>query len=400
MNDMIEAIEAPAKAPVSGGRAFLWLLLPLGLLLLAIAWIASTDPLRNFNNGAPPVEALTYERTVLDDTGIHVLLRAGGSEPMSIAQVQVDDAYWNFTQTPPGPIARGNTAWIDLAYPWIIGEAHVVNVISNTGTAFAHEIAVAVPTPVPTQSMLWQQALIGVIVGVLPVAIGLLCYPALRGVGQAGMNFLLALTIGLLAFLLVDMTIEALELAAESAAMFQGPAMVVLAALASFLILMAIGRWRGTPAGLSLSFFIALGIGLHNFGEGLAIGAAFAAGSAGLGTFLVLGFAVHNVTEGIGIAAPILKVRPPLWSFAALALVAGAPAVFGLWLGSLAYAPQWSAFALAVGAGAIAQVIVEVGAYLLRSNPSARSPLFSPPVLGGFLAGIGFMYLTAAIIKI
>ena len=401
MNEMNEMMAPAAAATPTGNRATLiWLLLPLGLLLLAIAWIASTDPLRNFNNGAPPVEALTYERTVLDDTGIHVLLRAGGSEPMSIAQVQVDDAYWNFTQTPPGPIARGNTAWVDLAYPWVLGEAHIVNIVTNTGTAFAHEIAVAVPTPVPTQSMLWQQALIGIIVGVLPVAIGLMCYPALRGVGQTGMNFLLALTIGLLAFLLIDMTFEALELSAESAAMFQGSSMVVLAALASFLILMAIGRWRGTPAGLSLSFFIALGIGLHNFGEGLAIGAAFAAGSAGLGTFLVLGFAVHNVTEGIGIAAPILKVRPPLWSFAALALLAGAPAVFGLWLGSLAYAPQWSALALAVGAGAIAQVIIEVGAYLLRSNKSARSPLFSPSVLGGFLVGIGFMYLTAALIKI
>jgi zinc transporter, ZIP family len=392
VNDMTQTSAKTA----GNGKTLIWLLLPLGLLLLAIAWIASTDPLRNFNNGAPPVEALTYERTVLDDTGIHVLLRAGGSEPMVIAQVQVDDAYWNFTQNPPGPIARGSTAWLDLAYPWVLGEAHVVNIVTNTGTAFAHEIAVAVPTPVPTQSLLWQQALVGIIVGVLPVAIGLMCYPALRGVGQTGMNALLALTIGLLAFLLIDMTLEALELAGESATMFQGPSMVWLAALASFLILMAIGRWRGTPAGLSLSFFIALGIGLHNFGEGLAIGA----GSAGLGTFLVLGFAVHNVTEGIGIAAPILKVRPPLWSFAALALLAGAPAVFGLWLGSLAYAPQWSALALAVGAGAIAQVIVEVGAYLLRSNPGARSPLFSPAVLGGFLAGIGFMYLTAAIIKI
>lgn len=401
MNEMAETTTTSAKAAATGNRrSLLWLLLPLGLFLLALAWIASTDPLRNFNNGAPPVEALTYERTVLDDTGIHVQLRAGGSEPMTIAQVQVDDAYWNFSQTPAGPIARGSTAWIDLAYPWVLGEAHVVNIITNTGTAFAHEIAVAVPTPVPTQSMLWQQALIGIIVGVLPVAIGLLCYPALRGVGQAGMNFLLAVTIGLLAFLLVDMTFEALELAGESAAMFQGSSMVLLVALASFLILMGVGHWRGTPSGLSLSFFIALGIGLHNFGEGLAIGAAFAAGSAGLGTFLVLGFALHNVTEGIGIAAPILRVRPPLWSFAALALLAGLPAVFGLWLGSLAYAPQWSALALAVGAGAIAQVVVEVGAYLLRSNPGARSPLFSPAVLGGLLTGIGFMYVTAAIIKI
>ena len=94
--------------------------------------------------------------------------------------------------------------------------------------------------------------------------------------------------------------------------------------------------------------------------------AAFATGAAGLGTFLVLGFSLHNITEGIGIAAPLLKVRPPLMSFVGLALLAGAPAIVGMWLGSLAISPQWSALALAVGAGAILQVIIEVAAYLVR----------------------------------
>ena len=131
---------------------------------------------------------------------------------------------------------------------------------------------------------------------------------------------------------------------------------------------MAAGRRGGTPTGLALATFIALGIGLHNLGEGLAIGAAFAAGAAGLGTFLVLGFTLHNITEGIGIAAPILKQRPPLRTFAALTLLAGGPAVVGLWIGSLAYAPQWSALALAVGAGAILQVIVELVSMQMRQR--------------------------------
>jgi zinc transporter ZupT len=248
--------------------------------------------------------------------------------------------------------------------------------------------------------MLLPQAIVGLIVGVLPVAIGLMFYPALHTASRGVMDFVLALTIGLLAFLLVDMTFEALELAVESAALFQGQAMVILAALATFLILMGIGRRSGTPAGLALAFYIALGIGLHNFGEGLAIGAAFAAGSAGLGTFLVLGFAIHNVTEGIGIAAPIVKARPPLWSFVALTLVAGAPAVFGMWLGSLSYGPQWSALALGIGAGAIAQVIVEVTAYLLRQHRGTGKAWLSPPIVTGFLAGVAFMYVTAAVVKI
>ena len=387
----------PSRSALS---RFLLVLIPLGLMLGSFVWIASLDPLRGFNNSAPPVEALTVERTILDHTGIQLLIRAGGSEPMVIAQVAVDDAFWTFVQDPAGPIPRSDTAWIRIPYPWVQGEAHMVSMLSNTGTAFEHEIAVALPTPRATVGQLRQQAVVGAIVGLLPVALGLMFFPAMRGVGRSGMNSLLALTVGLLAFLLIDMTGEALELAADSAALFQGSAMVWLSALASFLLLMAIGRWRGTPAGIALAFYIALGIGLHNFGEGLAIGAAFAAGSAGLGTFLVLGFALHNVTEGIGIAAPMLKVEPPLWTFPALTLLAGGPAILGLWMGSLAYAPQWTALALAIGAGAILQVIVEVTSYLMRRNEDRQATLFSPAVVAGFLGGLAFMYVTAAIIKI
>ena len=378
----------------------LLVLLPLAAILGSFVWIASLDPLRSFNNGAPPVESLTVERTVLDSTGIALLVRAGGSQAMRIAQVAVDDAYWTFTQDPPGPIARGSAVWVQIPYPWVLGEAHRVALVSNTGTVFEHEIAVAVPTPQASGGQLRMQALVGALVGLLPVALGLMFYPAMRGFGTAGMNFVLALTVGMLAFLLLDMMAEATEQAGRAAAMFQGSAMVWLSALASFLLLMAIGRWRGRPEGLALAFYIALGIGLHNFGEGLAIGGAFAAGAAGLGTFLVLGFALHNVTEGIGIAAPMLRIRPPLWSFAALTLLAGGPAVLGIWVGSLAYAPQWSAFALAVGAGAILQVMVEVTAYLQRQNSDRQAILFSPAVLGGFLGGIAFMYVTAALIKV
>ena len=349
----------------------LWIILPLAFLGLAIWWLLAADPLRSFNNGAPPVENLTFERTILNADGLDVLVRAGGSEPMTIAQVQVDDAYWQFTQDPPGPIARGASAWIHLPFPWVLGEAHVVNIVTNTGATFEHEIPVAVATPTTDRASLAAQALLGIFVGIVPVAIGLMFYPALRGVGRTGMNFLLALTVGLLAFLFVDALEDALELAGEAAALFQGPTMVVLAAVGSFLLLMAVGRRHGAPTGLALATYIALGIGLHNLGEGLAIGAAFAAGAAGLGTFLVLGFTLHNITEGIGIAAPILKKRPPLRSFVGLTLLAGGPAVIGLWIGSLAFAPQWSALALAIGAGAILQVIVEV-TVLLRRGSGAR----------------------------
>lgn len=379
---------------------YVWLVVPLLLMGLAIAWIIAADPLKGLNRSAPPVENLTYERTVLDEAGLHLLVRAGGSEPMRIAQVQVDDAYWQFTQRPAGPIARGSTAWIDIPFPWMLGEAHFVVAVTHTGAAFDLEIPVALPTPKATWDQLVPQALVGIIVGILPVSLGLMCYPALRNAGRDLMNFLLALTIGLLAFLFVDTLLEALEFSGESAALFQGPMMVVMAAALSFLALMAVGRRSGAPTGLALSTFIAIGIGLHNLGEGLAIGAAYAAGAAGLGSFLVIGFAVHNITEGIGIVAPVLKSRPSIASLAVLALIAGGPAVIGMWLGSLAYAPHWSALALGIGAGAILQVIIEVGAYLKRTAGTGESGLFTPSILAGFLIGASFMYVTAAFVKV
>ena len=399
MNDMSQTSVDTHRGRLRGA-SLIWIALPLAVLGLAIAWLLSADPLASFRNGAPPVENLTFERTILGNDGIRILVRAGGSEPMTIAQVQVDDAYWQFTQDPPGPIARGSTAWLALRYPWVLGEAHAVNIVTSSGTTFEHEIAVAVPTPTRDSLSLAAQAVLGAFVGILPVAIGLMFYPALRGVGQGGMDFLLSLTVGLLAFLFVDALEDAFELAGEAAALFQGPTMIVLAATASFLLLMAAGRRSGTPTGLALATFIALGIGLHNLGEGLAIGAAFASGAAGLGTFLVLGFTLHNITEGIGIAAPILKQRPPLRSFAALTLLAGGPAVIGLWIGSLAYAPQWSALALAVGAGAILQVIVELVSMQLRQRADGSRALLAPAAMAGLAAGVGFMYLTAMLVKI
>lgn len=399
MRDVTTTEDAGSAGPMPrpNRAALAWLLLPLAGLALAVWWLLAADPLKGFSNGAPPVENLTFERTVLDADGLAVLVRAGGSEPMTIAQVQVDDAYWQFTQDPPGPIGRGEAVWVRLPFPWVLGEAHAVNIVTNTGATFAHEIGVAVPTPEPSRSGLISQALLGVFVGVVPVALGLMFYPALRGVGRNGLNFLLALTVGLLGFLAVDTIEDALELAGEAAPVFQGPAMVVLAAAASFLILMAVGRRNGAPTGLALATFIALGIGLHNLGEGLAIGAAFASGAAGLGTFLVIGFTLHNITEGIGIAAPILKEKPPLSAFVWLTLLAGGPAVVGLWIGSLAFAPQWSALALAIGAGAILQVIVEITAHLRRGGTGV---LTSPAVIGGLIAGVAVMYGTAALVKV
>jgi zinc transporter ZupT len=238
-------------------------------------------------------------------------------------------------------------------------------------------------------------------VGVLPVALGLATYPFLRALGRRGIDFLLALTVGLLVFLAIDTLAEALELAGEAADAFHAPILVWIVSLATLMGLLAItGRRRargGKLSPLAVAGFIALGIGLHNLGEGLAIGAALATGAVGLGTFLVIGFTLHNITEGIGIAAPLLRGEPRLRHFAGLTLLAGGPAVLGCWIGGLVFSPFWAAVFLAVGAGAIVQVVIEVGR--LVATPREGLPgVWRGEILAGAALGVLVMYATALIV--
>jgi zinc transporter, ZIP family len=382
-------------------RALVWLGLPALLIAVVLGGFLALDPLRSLNGAAPPVEQLTVERTVLDDDGIALHVRAGGSAPLEIVQLQVDGAYWSFVQEPPGPLPRLATAWLRIPYPWVLGETHHLVLLSTTGVTFEHTIDVALPTPELTFDLLGAYGLVGVFVGVVPVALGMLFFPALRAAGGRGFVFALALTVGLLLFLLVDTMEEALELAAEAAPELHVPVLVWLIAALTAGLLLAIGRRRGGElSGVGLAAAIALGIGLHNLGEGLAIGSAFATGAATLGAFLVLGFTLHNITEGVGIVAPMLRDPPGLPVFAGLALLAGLPAVLGVWLGLGAITPHWAALALAVGAGAILQVVIEVGRLLLRQARADGARWLSGPALGGVTAGIAVMFATALLVQI
>ena len=148
----------------------------------------------------------------------------------------------------------------------------------------------------------------------------------------------MALTAGLLTFLAVEALAEALELQAVLPGALGGPGLVVLGVAISYLALTFLSQRlasRGTSAGgtlggLALAMLVAIGIGVHNLGEGLAIGTSFAVGELTLGTFLIVGFMIHNVTEGLGIAAPAAEGRAPgLGRLALLALIAGAPVPSG-----------------------------------------------------------------------
>ena len=375
---------------------------PLAALLLMVAAFFAYEPLRKpFGGAPPPVEELTVERTVLDKNGIALKVRADGTEPVAIAQVQVDGAFWQFTQDPPGPVPRLASAWIKIPYPWVKGETHKILFVTRTGLTFEHEIAVAWPTPKVDAQAVWRLTLAGIFLGVVPVALGMLFYPALKSGGKIAFQFAMALTIGLLAFLLIDTLEGALEAAGKAAPGLKSAILVWIVAGLASLLLWGLAHWKGegfTPLGLATT--IAFAIGVHNLGEGLAVGSAFATGAAALGGYLLLGFTMHNVTEGVGIIAPLLERRPSLAILAGLACLAGLPAIFGLWLGAFAFSSHWAALALAIGAGAILQVIIEVGMLLWNQVGAGDRTKAYAVIFAGLLTGVALMYFTGLLVQI
>jgi zinc transporter ZupT len=363
------------------------------------------NPLGALTGDPPPIEALTIERIQLRPEGIVVYVINGGPEPVTLAQVQVDEAYWAFDVEPSAILPRLGRATVTIPYPWVEGEAHEVRLLTSTGATFDTTIDVAIETVQADLSYWLLFALLGFYVGVVPVGLGLMWFPLLRRLGRQGLNFILALTVGLLVFLLVDTALEGIEAAERIPDAFQALGLVFLGGLLSFLALVAVSHSRGMRdrSGLSgrrwLATTIALGIGLHNMGEGMAIGAAVSLGEAALGTFLVVGFTVHNITEGVGIGAPMARDQPGLLRLTGLALLAGAPAILGTWIGGFSYSPILAVLFLAIGAGAILQVIYEVGQLLITSSARDDLPVASWMNVGGLVAGIAIMYVTALLVK-
>ena len=390
------------------GARWLVALLPLallGALLGLIVWSGPADAIRG--DGFPPVEQITFQRVELGPDGIVVTVLNDGPDPVTIAQVQVDEAYWSFTSDSGRVLSHLGRATLAIPYPWVHGDAHVVRIVTSTGVTFDHEVAVSVETPRLNARFFLAFTLIGVYVGVIPVAIGLLWFPTVSRLGRTGLDFLLALTIGLLLFLLADAGHEGLQAAAVLPESFQGVALFVFGALGAFLALETLGGWlrskrraasgTGHGPGWILALLIATGIGLHNFGEGLAIGAAFALGEAVLGSLLIIGFTLHNTTEGVAIVAPLARERVRIADFIRLGLIGGVPTIVGAWLGGLVYSPVWSVLFLAIGAGAIAQVVLQVSRQMAGGEPLARY-LATAPVMAGLFAGFAIMYVTGMMV--
>ncbi|HEU4937947.1 MAG TPA: hypothetical protein VFT39_15925 [Vicinamibacterales bacterium] len=390
------------------GRVPLWLaaLAPIALLIALIAVIVRTGPAERLRGeNFPPVEQLAVNRAVLNDDGISLSVLNDGPDPVTIAQVTVDDAYWAFKAEPSNVLKHLSRATVRIPYPWVEGEAHLIKLVTSTGATFEHEIPVAVRSPEPSARSLGIFTLIGLYVGVIPVALGLLWWPLVARLKSTGLDVLLALTIGLLAFLLLDALQEGFETANSMAASYQGLALFAAAALAAYLGLESFSGWlsrrsharRTGSHGFILALLVAVGIGLHNLGEGLAIGAAFALGEAALGTLLIIGFTLHNTTEGLAIVAPLSRERPSIASLARLGLIGGAPTIVGAWIGGLVYSPVLAVAFLGFGAGAIAQVIAQISKQM-AGETTVIERFASAPILAGLLAGFGVMYATGLMV--
>ena len=386
-----------ATRSASAQRMPAWVgwLVPVALIGLLIGLFLAFDPIGDLRE-VPPAEALAVERTIFHEDSVELHVRNDGPDEVTVAQVLVDDAYRPF-EMGDASLDRLEQTTITIPYPWEEGLPLNIALLTSTGLTIEHEIEAAALTPEADTSTFITYGLLGIYIGLVPVVVGLLWFSSLQRAASRWLAFFLAFTVGLLAFLLVDTISEGLELAAETGAALNGVGLFAIGAVAAFAALVALGnglaKARRTDglSGLPLAYFIAAGIGLHNMGEGLAVGAALAAGEAALGTFLVLGFMLHNTTEGLAIVAPLgaERERPALKHFIFLGLVAGIPTVFGAWAGGFAFAPAWAALAFGVAVGAIAQVIWAVG----RTLPSEYR-LGSPVGAAGLIAGLLLMYAT------
>ncbi len=377
-----------------------WGLLPV-VLLTVVAVVVTNTGLLELLRPTPPVEEIAFERVSLAPDKITVQVANGGPDPVTIAQVTVDDAFWNFSIAPGATIPRLGRATITIPYPWVAEEAYEVALLSSTGVTFSHEIPVAMVTPPPGPAFFGIFAVIGVLVGVIPVSLGLLWLPFLRRLEQKWIHFALALTAGLLVFLGVDAGEEALEAASQVGGAYQGTLIALMGVVGTMLFLQVLTRRRlhkeGAQGRMAVAFLVAVGIGFHNLGEGLAIGAAYALGEAALGAFLIVGFMLHNTTEGLAIVSPIAKDRPTLRVLMSLGLVAGVPTIAGAWLGGMAYSPLWATLFLSIGVGAIIQVVVALYKMVARQSPET---VWTPLTAGGLMAGLVVMYTTGLFVAL
>ncbi len=404
-------MEAGSVAKEKGGglRWRLWALVPILVLVGIVSAFAATGSsiVDLLGKNPPPADAFDIPRVEFKPGEIRIKVRNPQPDDLTIAAVTVDDMIVPFTLDGPQTLGRLGSSTIVVPFAWVEDDPYLVGVTSSTGIETTKEIPAAVETTAATGQSFLGYALIGLLVGIVPVALGLAWLPSLRRADERWLAAFMALTAGLLTFLAFDALAEALELQAALPGALQGVGLVVIGVAVSYLALAWVGQWlsrrgkereaesQGVLGGVALATLVAIGIGLHNLGEGLAIGSSFALGELALGSFLIIGFMVHNITEGLGIATPAATSRISIGRLVALCLIAGSPAIIGAWIGGFLTNEVVGVLFFAIAVGAALQVVVEVGRYIRRRAPGG---LTSGYAVGGFLAGLAIMYLTGLLI--
>lgn len=312
-------------------------------------------------------------------------VQVGGPHPAGLVSYIIGDSR----------IPRLGQAAIKIPYGWIEGIPYTVIVIISDGSAFESDAITASFTPSFSLSTIWTSVLLGMYIGVIPVLLGMAPFSAFRKTKKDWITFFSAFSAGVLAFLLIDTVHEGSEFAARLP-VHLGPTIFVGSIAAGVAALVYISKTkdgRGDKSPVTISYLIALGIGVHNLGEGLAVGASFAQGMASLGTLLVVGFALHNLSEGIAIMSPLLSEQGDLRrKLVEMGLIAGLPTILGVMLGFSFYSDSLATLFFGLAASAILYVVVEILRHISKSDEKW--------LYGGLLTGFFAMYMTGSLLKL
>lgn len=399
-------------------------LVPVVALAAMIAFLFG--PGLSFLSTGTSLPEITIERIEFREGMIVALVRNTGPIAATIVQADVNDRIHPAAIEPSKELPRLGEAKVVIPFPWVAGEPYEIGVTTSDGTRFSKSVTVAALAPSPSVEEASFFALIGTYVGIIPVLIGLMWFPLVKRVGPNLYRFFLSLTAGLLVFLGVDALVESNDIAARNiAGVFNGQILIVTITIFSFLALQYISQklvgraHRESSAGsasrihtqqdqlirpVAIALMISIGIGIHNFGEGLAIGAAVVLGEVALGTFLIIGFTLHNTTEGLAIAAPLAKIagtrrRAMIRKLALMGMIAGAPTIVGAWIGGFLYSPIAAIIFLSIGAGAIFQVVFAIFSWMNKAETKTTKNLLSDAyALSGFAAGMAIMYITGLLV--
>ena len=240
-------------------------------------------------------------------------------------------------------------------------------------------------------------AVLGMVAGLIPVYLGLLPLPFFRRLSPPRRTLLVSLSVGILLFLFADVTGEAVALSGHT---WYGALLFVVGLVIGVGVPFAVSSRRQRANDSSsdakgevkplTAYIISLAIGLHNLGEGLAIGAAYAGGQLALTTVLVVGFALHNGTEGMAIAGPVSEIRFRIRDPLVMGFVAGFPTVLGSIVGATLYSELAGALFFSLAAGALLYVVIEL-------TRRAQAPKSTPV---GIVLGILLMYFTDLLLTI